>query len=123
MEITYTPKVCTSYKDDEGNDVQPTFSGAIKMRVPNFDERYEFIENSGIDVGDDGGIKRGESNFSIIRKLVKNSQKFYVGVQLTRISDGKEFSTFEGLAEDSDCDGILIEVAGQVRGGFKPSPK
>jgi hypothetical protein len=115
MEVSYIPKVC---KDEDA-----TFSGSIKLKVPGFDERYQFMEDSGIDVGDDGGIQKKSGNFAILRKMVKGSQKFYVGVELKKLSDGKEYKSFEELCEDPDCDPILIEIAGQIRSGFNPGPK
>lgn len=118
MQVEFIPSVC---KDTE--DSKATFSGCIVMQVPSFDERYQFIEDSGIDVADDGGVSRKGSNFSIIRNMVKASSKFYKEVKLKRLSDGMEFNSFEALSMDPECDSILIEVAKEIRGGFRPSQK
>lgn len=115
MDVKYIPSVCQSEN--------PTFQGHVMMRVPSFEERYQFIEDSGIDVSDEGGLERKGSNFSIIRNMVKHSAKFYQAVELKRVSDGMEFKSFEDLSLDPDCDAILIEVAREVRMGFRPSPK
>jgi len=114
MEIIYTPTVCKEPK---------TFEGAIKLKVPNFDERFQFIEDCGLDVGDDGGLTKKTGNFAIIRNMVKHSEKFYVGVQLVRLEDRKEFNNFQDLCMDPGCDEILIEVAKEIRSGFRPSSK
>ncbi len=118
MEIVYTPAVCKKVEDQE-----PTFTGTLKLKVPNFDERYQFIEDAGLDVGDDGGLQKKGGNFAIIRNLVKASEKFYISVDLARISDGKKFTSFQEMTMDSDCDEVLIEIAKEIRSGFKPSPK
>lgn len=118
MEILYTPSVCKQVDDQA-----PTFKGEIKVKVPNFEERYQFIEDAGLDVGDDGGIQKRGGNFAIIRNMVKASEKFYVSIDLTRISDDKKFNSFQDLTMDSTCDEILIEVAKEIRSGFRPSPK
>jgi hypothetical protein len=118
MQVEFIPSVC---KDSE--EAKASFSGSVKVQVPSFDERYQFIEDCGIDVADDGGVSRKGSNFSIIRNMVKASEKFYKGVEMKRLSDGKEFKSFADLSMDPDCDSILIEVAKEIRNGFRPSQK
>lgn len=118
MDVKFIPSVCTDKEKSKA-----TFSGHIDMKVPTFDERYQFIEDCGIDVMDDGGVEKKGSNFSIIRNMVKASAKFYKSVSLTRLSDGKKFESFDELSMDPECDVILIEAAKEVRQGFRPSVK
>ncbi len=47
--------------------------------------------------------------------------KFYVSVDLKKIDGGIEYKSFESLTLDPDCDPILMQVASELRQGFKPS--
>lgn len=119
MEINFEPSVCRE-KTVDGQLVNNTFEGHIRLKVPTFDERYQFTEDCGMVVADDGGIERKASNFTIMRNMVKLSQKFYVSVEMKKLADGSVYTSFDELSADPDCDGILLEVAREVRSGFRP---
>ena len=114
MEVKFIPEVCKGES--------PRFAGTITLKVPSFDERYKFIEDCGVNISDSGGVELKASNFSIIRNMVKLSEPFYVSVEMKRI-DGVEFKSFSDLTHDPECDGILIEVAKEIRSGFRPAQK
>lgn len=103
MDVLFTPSVCSGERK--------TFTGALVLRVPTFDERYQYMEECGV-VGETVGI-------GAIRKAVKLSAPHYVKVDLKRDEDGKVFSSFEDLAMDSGCDSILIEVSTKILNGFR----
>ncbi len=119
MEIEFVPSVCRE-ETVAGVLRNNTFEGHIKLKVPTFDERYAFTEDCGMVVADDGGIERKASNFTIMRNMVKNSAKFYVSVAMKKLKDGTEYTSFDCLSADPDCDAILLEVAREVRSGFRP---
>lgn len=124
MQIEYTPEVCRDHKkiiDEVETEVKATFSGHITLRVPTFDERYEAMEAIGVTVSTKGEIDVQNSALKLIREMVRASKKFYISVDLKRLSDGKEFKSLEDLEFDSSCDAILLEVAREVKTGFKPS--
>lgn len=125
INMKFTPAACREQtvtgEDGTVKVTPPMFSGTITLKVPTYDERYEYIEECGIDVGDDGDVSKKKSNLSIMRSMVKFSQKFYVSVDIKKIEIGHEYKSFEDLSLDPDCDGILMEVAREVRGGFRPS--
>ncbi len=108
-EVKFVPSMCL-----EGND----FSGHVIVKVPGFDERYEMLDQIGLKIGTDGTMSADDMNgIGAIRKLVSYSQKFYREV-LIKHKDGREFSSFEDLSLDPECDAILIEVASKLRNGF-----
>lgn len=111
--VKYVPSVC---KGDN-----PTFSGFIELRLPTFDEKYEYLETSGISVGESGEINSGNtiSQMAVIRKFVKQSAKHYQSVSLKKIATEEAFESFDDMQYDSDCHQILIEVATQLINGFK----
>lgn len=111
-ELKYVPKQC-----NDGED----FSGYVLVRVPLFDERYEIIDQMGLKAdAETGEVKANDlSSFKAIRNLVAASHKFYKEVNIKH-KDGREFKSLEDLLSDSDCDAILMDVAGAVSRGFKP---
>jgi hypothetical protein len=120
MQMKFEPSACRA-KEVNGVTELAMFSGTVTLKVPNFDERYQFIEDCGVNVADSGGVEKKSSNFSILRSMVKNSEKFYISVELKKLSTGAEYNSFESLTYDPDCDSILMEVASEIRGGFRPS--
>lgn len=111
--VTYIPEVC------KGEN--PTFSGTIILRPPTFDEKYELLEVSGIEIADDNSVKMpsGNSRLRLMRALVKASEKNYVTVSLKRLADGEEMKSFQDLSTAPDCHEILINVATELLHGFK----
>lgn len=111
MQVKYIPEVCKG----EG----ATFEGSLEIKVPSFDQKYQYIEDAGFELGEDGAVAGGMKNMKAIRAMVRFSKDHYVNVDLKRKSDGKEFKSFDDMQYDSDCDSILIEVAGKLMHGFK----
>ena len=120
-EISYIPKPCQESKDEHGAVTLALFSGSVKMRLPNFDERYDIIEKAGLKVSQTGEIDTSGNAIQIIRNIVKVSKEFYVSVDIKKLSDGTEYKSFEDLSMDSDCDAIITDIARALRDGFKPS--
>lgn len=111
MEVVITPLVCR----EENSLLQ----GTVTIEVPSFDQKYQYMEECNFDVSESGDIKTSKQQLKAIRKMVALSEKHYNKVNIKRKSDGKEFNSFEDLTYDSDCDSILIEMAGKLMSGFK----
>lgn len=122
-KVKYVPKVCGEHEEREGKKtkkVPATFSGHVLMRVPSFDERYEVLEQQNLEIEDGVVVSQAKENpFASLRVLVKNSEKFYVEVELVRLKDKKEFKSFAELSADPGCDVVLIDIAGAVRRSFQ----
>jgi len=120
MVIDFVPSVCKDTKDGK-KKVPATFSGKIRLRAPTFDEKYQYIEESGLDLDEEGNMESKGGQLKTIRRLVGFSKKHYEEITLKRISDGVEFKSFEQMEVDSSCDAILIDVGSQLINGFKPT--
>ena len=110
-QIQFVPKPCKEAQE---------FTGHVVMRVPLFDERYEIIDQMGLQLDNETGeLKMADLNsFAAIRKMVTASLKFYISVDIKH-SDGREFKSKDDLLSDPDCDAILIDVAMNISRGFK----
>lgn len=125
MEVIFEPEVCRdrekTLENGEKQAIKATFSGHIKLRMPTFDERYEAMEQIGVEVNATGEISANSSGIKIIRQMVKSSEKFYTEVALVRLSDNKSFKSVEEMKVDPECDLILLEVARKMSQGFRVS--
>ena len=112
MDVVFIPSQC------KGKDA--TFKGSVTLRMPSFDERYQYLEEINLKVNSDGEADLGSMNqIGMIRKMVRFSKDHYSKVELKRVEDGKEFKSFDEMAFDPSCDAILSEVAGQLINGLK----
>lgn len=109
-ELKYVPQAC------QGES--PLMTGSVTLKVPTFDERYAFLEEVGIEFNEKGEIKMAAGSLSVLRKMVKASEKFYVKVELQK--GEVKFNSFSEMQTDPAFDQVLIEIAGMVRSGFVP---
>lgn len=118
--IQFVPEVC---KSEDGKVA--TFSGHVTIQKPNFDQRYELIENAGFVMDDEGKMLMGAKQLPAIRKAVKivNELGLVKEVKLVKLADQVAFGSLEDLGFDPDCDSILIEIATQVMNGFRLTKK
>lgn len=127
-EIKFTP-LAVSGKPAEGNPeekdykpaIEPTFTGHITLKMPTYEERLSFIEDTESGFDDQEGLMKEVKNFKFIKKLIQKSKPFYIEIALKRIEDGFEFKSFEDLDLDADCGSILQEVGFKLMHGFKVS--
>jgi hypothetical protein len=119
------PKAVTGWKDEDGVDHQPTFEGTITIRRPGFDERFEILEGGASIAEAAAAGKEGSmpgiamlQHIPALRRLVRESERYYERVALRRLSDGAEFKSFEDLSVEPECGPILIEVAIGLAHGF-----
>ena len=101
---------------------EKTFEGFIELKPLGFDERFEMLDVLGIDLDDEGKIELPQdkkAQIRMMRKMVDFAKKQYLTVSLKKLSTGEEYTSFDDLSIDQDCNGILIEVATQVMNGFK----
>lgn len=127
IEIKYVPKQCKDHEVENPEQpgvmipVKATFSGHIVCRGTTFDERMEQMEQLGIEADAKGEVSTQKFNAAaMVRKLVKKAQEYIVRVELKRLSDNKEFKSFEDLSEDGDCDDLITDFGYAFRKGFKP---
>ena len=111
--VTFVPTICRG----EG----AKYSGGITLRLPTFDEKFQYLEDTGIELNKDGEVEMGTTSdrMRMIRKMVKLSEKHYIVVELKNNATGEELKSFEDLQYDTDAHAILVEVATQLVSGFK----
>ncbi len=109
--VSFTPKACQG----EG----ATFEGTVSLRLPTFDEKYEYLEKMEVEVDEEGKVelKKG-SNLKKVRQMVAMSSGHYVAVALKKKASGEEFKSFADLSVDADAEEILIEIGLKVISGF-----
>lgn len=111
MNVSYVPNQC------KGDDKK--FEGSLIVSLPSFDQKYQYMEDSGFSVNDKGEFESGVKQIPAIRKMVKYVKDHIITVSLKKLSDGSDITSYDQMIYDSDCDGILIEVAMQLMNGFK----
>ena len=114
MEIKYIPSQAKGEK--------AKFKGYVTLKPSTYDERLGIAEECNVEVNEETGeisFKRG--GIKALRKLASISRDFYCSVELENLEDGTKYKTFEDLAIDPDCNGIIMEVAGKVFGGIRPT--
>lgn len=120
--IVYIPKACKDQPATEKKAAQPaTFSGSVTLRKPTFDEKYEYLDISGLEVDAEGNtIDKGpKENIAAIRRIVKLSIPHYISIDLTCLATGEKLTTIDDLLSCSEADGILIDIGMQIIGGFR----
>lgn len=134
--IKFTPKAVSGFTaevDGKEEQVMPTFSGHIMLRVPDYFERQELKGLMISLVSKDGetdmetlkGVSKSKMNVGAVMsgmaKLVKASVPFYEGVELVKLSTGEALKSFEDLSMEKEAEGILQEVAQELASGLSLS--
>ena len=135
--LKFATKAVTGYDAEvEGKNIkiEPTFSGHIELKIPNFFERQELKSLLVGVVAKDGeadlealqkGKMSGKVNVGAVVRgmadLVKASVPFYQAVALKHLASGKEYASFEDLSYEPAAEGILQEVAQELASGLAPS--
>lgn len=128
----FVPKACREWKDDQEVVHQPTFSGQVELKIPNFFERQKLKTLLLVAVAQDGEadletVKSGKGRVNIVKmmeqmgELVKESVAFYQKVELKNLKTGAELKSFDDLSCDPDADALLQEVAQELAGGLAVS--
>lgn len=111
----YVPTIC------QGKEAE--WSGYVMLKPVSFDQRFQYIEESGFDMDlEKGDIKIDMSLMGPIRKLVKFSSKHYTEVCLKK--GDQKVNSLEDMEYTDELHMVLIEVATKViLGGNKPGKK
>ena len=129
---TFVPKACRQWSDDSGTSHEPTFSGSVELKIPNFFERQKLKTMLMTAISSDGetdieAMKEGKGKVNVVRlmeqmsSLVEASVPFYQKVELKNLKTGAAHDSFESLSCDSEADSVLQEVAQELANGFSVS--
>lgn len=111
--VKIIPSIC---KADGSN-----WEGHVIMRLPTFDEKFEYIEAIGADIDEEDSVKK-ESKMSQIKKvrsLVKLSLKHYQEVNLKNKATGELVESVDAMQYVDDLHAVMAELAGKLIEGFK----
>lgn len=118
MEVTYIPKACKEREGNDGAIIAPKFEGHVIVRAPTFEEKYDYMDQCGIEIGQDGTIDYSAAmKPKTIRKMVALSKPHYIEIALKRKSDGSEVTSLDELMVYPDCEGTLVEIGVKVVSG------
>jgi len=110
MEIKYVPEACRGKK--------AKYSGTITLLCPTFNERYQYIDDSGFDLDAKEEDADTMKQMRSLRKLVGMSEKHYVAVDIKTKDGNTQHTSFAEMANDPGCDAILIEIGSKMVSGF-----
>ena len=101
-------------------DEDSGFTGHIKLRLPTFYEKFEYLEKCGLNVDEHGEVKtKGNDMIKATVTMVKMSEPHYEEVSLEK-ADGSKYDSFESMQYDPDCHQIYMQIAGQLLSGLQP---
>jgi len=118
--INFKPKACFDSKDEDGKAIPAKFKGTVEIDPPDFEERYEYIDDSGFDLTQSEEPSKEETRAQIraVRKLVGMATKHVTRVSLKHLETGRKYETLDELMKDPNCDGILMEIGVKMGTGF-----
>ena len=110
--IKIVPTVC---KGDNA-----AWEGFVVLRLPTFDEKFDYLERLQVTVKDDGTVE-GDAHQKLksVREMVKMSQAHYVEVSLKNKKTGEEVKSFDDIQYVEDLHSAMVEIAAMMLNGFK----
>ncbi|NBU34067.1 hypothetical protein EB118_06760 [bacterium] len=110
--INITPTIC------KGDDA--TWEGSVTLRLPTFDEKFDYIERLQVTVKDDGTVE-GDQNQRLksVREMVRLSKDHYKEVNLKNKKTGEEVKSFEEMQYVEDLHPTMVEISAMLLNGFK----
>jgi len=110
--IKIVPTVC---KGDNA-----TWEGSVTLRLPTFDEKFDYIERLQVTVSEDGTVEGNQvQKLKSVREMVKISKDHYQEVNLKRKKTGEDVKSFEEMQYIEELHGTMVEIAGMLLNGFK----
>ena len=102
MNHTYEPKICRPPTLEDGTQIElkPEYSGSITLKMPTIDERLALqVEAETLDP------------MAKLRLSCQKVKDHLVAVNITRLSDGFIFDSWDKLNYDSDMVAVVQEAA------------
>lgn len=110
--IKIVPTVC------KGDDA--TWEGSVTLRMPTFDEKFDYLEKIQISVNEDGTVEGSQNQkLKSIREMVKLSKDHYMEIDLKSKSTKEEIKSFDDMQYVDELHSALVEIAGMMLNGFK----
>jgi hypothetical protein len=110
--IKIVPTVC------KGEDA--TWEGSVTLRMPTFDEKFDYLEKLQVSVSEDGTVEGSQNQkLKSIREMVRLSKEHYLEVDLKSKVSKEEIKSFDDMQYVEELHGALVEIAGMMLNGFK----
>lgn len=110
--VKIVPTVC------KGDDA--TWEGSVTLRLPTFDEKFDYVERLQVHVNEDGTVEGDQSQkLKSVREMVKMSKAHYVECDLKNKSTGELIKSFDDLQYVEDLHSTMVEIAAMLLNGFK----
>ena len=113
--MKFIPEACTGE--------EALFEGHFEVKAPNFEQRYQYMDDSGFDLtqkeGQELDKEQTRAQMRSLRKLVGYSKDHVESVSIKRKKDNKEFKSFDELSNDPSCDALLIDLGTKMVTGFE----
>lgn len=111
--VIFVPSIC------KGDDAK--WEGEVVLRLPTFDEKFDYIDQMNVEFTDDGSVEISKSTERMrqVRKMVSLSEKHYVSVKLKAKDGSSEANSFEEMQYEQDLHEVLIEIGSKILHGFK----
>lgn len=97
--------------------------GQLRLSAPSLPQRMAYMEAINLKVKEDGTVDLGLANMGAIGKMLELSKGHYLSVDIKARDGSKEFKSYDEMILDPDCDDVLMEVAGVILHGLRPSKK
>ena len=110
-----TAKIVPSVCKSEG----AVWEGSVTLRLPTFDEKFDYIEKMQVHVKDGEAEASNLSNLRAIREMVRISKDHYVEVSLVNKETKEEIKSFDDLQCCDELHSVLVEVATTLLNGVK----
>lgn len=107
MEQLFVPSCCS------GEDA--THTGVIKLKPLSYDARLDIYEEIGFEQTQDQK-EAYKQHLKVLKYLGKRSGEFVSEVKLSRLTDGKSYSSWEEVYHDSEMVSLVTEVCGRILG-------
>jgi hypothetical protein len=96
------------------------WEGHVIMRLPSFDEKFEYMESLDIEVNSSGEVDTSKSSrIKQVRKMVALSLPHYAEVNLKNKVTGEHVQSVEEMKYVEELHPTMTELAGSLIGGFK----
>ena len=110
--VKIVPAICKA----EGSN----WEGHVIMRLPSFDEKFEYMESLEIEVSETGEVESNRgSRLKQVRKMVKMSLPHYVEVNLKNKITQEHVQSVDEMQYVEELHPTMTEIAGSLIGGFK----
>lgn len=92
------------------------FKGHVMIKPPLMRERMRYVKECNFKTNQEGSVEISVDNIDVLAKMIELAAPHITKVELEK--DSYKYKSFEELEADSECQSIVMELAGKVFNGF-----